>query len=102
MQVEIMEEQKGKRKAEFKMFIWYIFTEPLRKLKYLFRTTDREFTPSTLLYVIATVTIFLFVRDWTDIKAWLGALVVTIVGLSIIWRRKLFIHQYRRYNYKKE
>ena len=89
------QEEKLKIKSEFKMFVWYVFTEPKRKIKYLFRTADNKLTPSFLIYILATLTIFLFVRDWKDPAAYLGAVAIILVGGNMIWKRKKFIHVYR-------
>jgi len=93
------EEEKLKQKAEFRMFAWYILTEPFRKIKYLFRVTDRRVTPAFLLYILATITVFLFARDWKDSVAWFGALVVALVGLNMLWKQKRFINVYRKEHY---
>ena len=94
------EENKGKIKAEIKMFLWYLVTEPFRKIKWVYKTVDDTVTPEFLMYIYIIFTAALFFKNRNDPKWMFLAVIVLIILLRSIWIRKKFIHTYRKEKYK--
>jgi len=94
------EEEKSRLKSEVKMFWWYITTEPARKVRYLFQAVGRTVTPSLLLYVLAVFAIILFINNSKDMTWMLVAGIIMLIGFHSIWKKKRFIHVYRKEKYK--
>ena len=96
-----MEEDKLKHKSEIKMFFWYVITEPLRKIKKMFKTVDDTMTPEFLMYLFIIFGVALYIRNRNH-PLWMGAaLIVIVILLRSIWKRKKFINVYRKEHYEK-
>jgi hypothetical protein len=89
-----------KEKSEWKMFIWFVVTEPARKIKRIFNKAGKVISVENILYVLAFMTIIVFINNWRNILWIIAAAVIIVVGLSLTWRKKKFIHEYRKEKYK--
>ena len=89
-----------KTKTEMKMFMYYLFTEPWRKIKRGCRKIDKSINPNVMMYLYFFSALVLFVKNRRNPLWIFGVTIATIVLLSSIWKKKKFIHVYRKEHYE--
>jgi len=94
-----MNEEKKKLKTEIRMLIWYLLTEPIRKLKKMLHKVDKTITPEMLTYFYFVFAIILLLKNWRDYKWICGMFIVIVIWIRYIWRKKKFIGVYRKERY---
>jgi len=89
-------------KEQLKVFFWYLYTEPWRKLKKVLTRIEKGMNISTLLYFYLVFSAILFIKNRHHPMLYASCFIIIIVLFRNIWVSKHFIYRYRLEQKKEE
>jgi len=89
-----------KEKSHLKMFVWYVFTEPYRKVKEVFVVTGHTLNVDFVAWIFFILGALIYANNPKNPAVYFAAFIVIVLMLYSSWSKKKFVNVYRKEHYK--